>query len=168
MSDKARDEQGRYLPTHRGYTDRRPPEVVKQLTAWREGLIEDLGGNEEALSKQQLLLIDNVISIKGVILCIERYVTSHYVISQKGNLAPVLAQSYLAYCNSLERHLKDLGLERRVSDQTPSLVEVIKDISERKNYLSLRIWRPGTIGWSVSGQFLVYACIIQNGLFISN
>ena len=136
MPKKPRDEQGRWLPVYGAYSDRRPPEIVKQLTLWREGLIEDLGGTEDALSKQQLLLIDNIISIKGVILCIERYVTSHYVISQKGTLAPVLAQSYLAYCNSLERHLKDLGLERRISDQTASLADVIKDIDSKKQIKS--------------------------------
>ena len=51
------------LPAHRAH-------LLRYLSACRNGLIEDLGG-EENLSTQELILVDRCTSLLGVLRCIE-------------------------------------------------------------------------------------------------
>ena len=54
------------LPENRKYIER-------HLTAIREGLIRDLGPQEQVLTTAQAILIDRVVTKMGVVRCIEEY-----------------------------------------------------------------------------------------------
>ena len=64
---KKRDQLGRFLPTHGAFSGTKLPEVSAALGKWREALIEDLGGVEN-ISAQQMMVIENAIDIKGILL----------------------------------------------------------------------------------------------------
>ena len=135
MSEKkdkrARDKKGRFLPTHSGFAVRRPLKIRKELTIFREQYVKELAGSEDTLTAAQRTLLDRATSILGVCRCIEHYI--HEVgAMQKDKLTPVLANNYITYVNSLKRILETLGIEKKVHDETPSLVEVIKDIESKK------------------------------------
>ena len=100
------------LPEHRLY-------LLRYLSACREGLVQDFGG-EENLSTAQLILIDRSISKLGLIRCVEEHIKENSVIV-RGELAPALKKSYLAYSNSLRLDLQAVGLEQRAPEQFPTV-----------------------------------------------
>jgi len=92
------------LPENRRYIER-------HLTAIREGLIRDLGPQEQDLTTAQAIIIDRVVTKMGVIRCIEEYIRENTVLEGK-RLAPALRESYLKYSTSVTNDLKALGIKR--------------------------------------------------------
>ncbi len=92
------------LPENRRYIER-------HLTAIREGLIRDLGPQEQDLTTAQAILIDRVVTKMGVVRCIEEYIRENTVLEGK-RLAPALRESYLKYSNSITTDLRALGIKR--------------------------------------------------------
>jgi len=126
-----RNRLGRYLPTHGARAGVRLPEVSAALSKWREALIVDLGG-EENISAQQMMVIENAIDIKGILLSMISYIRRKSYVCSKGKLNPILAGNFLTYADSLRRHLCALGLERRMFDDSPVLADVVKDIIAKR------------------------------------
>ncbi len=107
--------KGRPKATHGGFsflTHGRLPEhrveLRRYLSACRNGLMEDLGGD---LSTQETILIDRCISLLGVIRCIEEYSKEQGVFNN-GKLQPALGKHYISYTNSLKQILSLLGIDR--------------------------------------------------------
>ena len=92
------------LPENRRYIER-------HLTAIREGLIADLGPQEQDLTTAQAILIDRVVTKMGVVRCVEEYIRENTVFEGK-RLAPVLRESYLKYSTSITNDLRALGIKR--------------------------------------------------------
>ncbi|MDP2914913.1 MAG: hypothetical protein Q8O91_05625 [Candidatus Aminicenantes bacterium] len=80
------------------------------LQAARDGLIEDLGPSEKDLTTAEAVLIDRAISKLSIVRCIEEYVKEEGVFKGK-ELSPVLAKSYITYCESIRRDLEALGIK---------------------------------------------------------
>jgi hypothetical protein len=98
------------LPEHRAT-------LLRYLSACRNGLIEDLGGN---LSTQETILIDRCISLLGVLRCIEEHVKEQGVF--KGcELQPSLGKHYISFTNSLKQILALLGLRKQDIDELTPL-----------------------------------------------
>jgi hypothetical protein len=126
-----RDKFGRFLPTHGAFSGTKLPEVSAALGKWREALIKDLGG-EENISASAMLIIENAIDIKGILLAMINYIRRYSSVVSKGRLNPILSANFLAYANSLQRHLCALGLERKMFDDSPQLVDVVQDIINKR------------------------------------
>ena len=110
-----RNLKGRFLPTHGAYKKIKPLKFRRYLTAIRRGLVEDLGPSELDLSMAQIILIDRVVSLLGVVISIEEH-CKETGIFKDGDLAPSLRQSYLAYNNSVRLNLQALGIQRKESE----------------------------------------------------
>ena len=91
------------IPEHRQY-------IKEYLTALREGLIRERGPLEKDLSIAQLILIDRLISLLGVIRLIEEKAKEDGVFIGK-NLIPSLRTSYIAYNNTVRLTLDKLGID---------------------------------------------------------
>jgi hypothetical protein len=112
------------LPERRSY-------LRAYLTEVREGLILDLGPTEEDLTTAQRVILDRAISKLCLIRCIEEFIKEQGVF--KGiELSPVLAQSYLSYCESLERSFRTLGIDKRKSNELLTPLEVAAEIDKSK------------------------------------
>ena len=111
------------LPENRAYVER-------YLTAVRQGLIRDLGPTEEDLTAAQIILIDRVVTKLGVIRCVEEHIRENSVMVGQ-NLAPSLKASYLAYNNSVRLDLRELGINKKQTDDITAL-EYIKQFDEKK------------------------------------
>lgn len=111
------------LPQDRAYIER-------YLTACRQGLVEDSGGDHH-LSTAKTILIDRIISKLGVIRCIEEHTLENAVMIGQ-ELAPALKASYLAYSNSIRLDLQALGLEKRSIDDGRTVQDVIKEFDQAK------------------------------------
>jgi hypothetical protein len=112
------------LPEHRRY-------ILQYLTAARMQLIRDIGGSEENLSAQQIIIIDRIISKLGILRCIEEHVRETSIM--KGHeLAPALRASYLAYSNSLRLDLQALGIDKRTADEALDLGSYIREREKEK------------------------------------
>ena len=129
--------RGGQRQTHGGYsflTTGQLPEhrvvLMRHLSSVRSTLVADLGGSEDNLSAQQIILIDRCISLLGVIRCIEEDAKEKGVF--KGDsLRPSLGKHYLSYTNSLKQILQLLGLERH-SDKPLTPLEYIDEFDKRK------------------------------------
>ena len=106
------------LPEHRRY-------ILQYLTAARMQLIRDIGGSEENLSAQQIIIIDRIISKLGILRCIEEHVRETSIM-RGHELVPALRASYLAYSNSLRLDLQALGIEKRTADEALDLGKYIQ------------------------------------------
>lgn len=115
---------------HKGYSLIKPFQVARYLSATRRALIRDIGGTEDNLSAQQVILIDGCINILGIIRSMELYISKTEVMKGQ-NLAPCLRNSYLQYRNSLHRALNLLGLDKQESDTILS-IEQLKDVVDRE------------------------------------
>ncbi|TET74984.1 MAG: hypothetical protein E3J56_01435 [Candidatus Aminicenantes bacterium] len=128
--------KGRPKATHGGFSflvsGRLPAHRVslqRYLSASRNGLIEDLGG-EENLSTQELILIDRSVSILGVLRCIEEFCKERGVF--KGDeIQPSLGKHYVSFNNSLKQILALLGLRKHDIDELTPL-EYIKQYDAEK------------------------------------
>jgi hypothetical protein len=106
-----------------------PERIKKEAVFFRDKIIDDLAGSEEKLTGAELMLLDRAVNIYGVIRKIELHIARRGVIDEKGNLAPILANNYITYVNSLRLTLRELGIKRRVEDLlTPA--ELIKEIEK--------------------------------------
>ncbi|MCK4792476.1 MAG: hypothetical protein KAV87_52590 [Desulfobacteraceae bacterium] len=129
--------KGRPKATHGGFsflTTGRLPEhrvsLQRYLSACRNGLTEDLGG-EVNMSTQELILIDRCVSILGVLRCIEEFCKEKGVF--KGDeLQPSLGKHYISYTNSLKQILSLLGIESRTEDKVLTMAELSKVIEEEE------------------------------------
>jgi len=129
--------RGRPKATHGGFsflTTGRLPEhrvsLQRYLSACRNGLTEDLGG-EVNMSTQELILIDRCVSILGVLRCIEEFCKEKGVF--KGDeLQPALGKHYISYTNSLKQILSLLGIESRAEDKVLTMAELSKVIEEEE------------------------------------
>lgn len=126
MTKPKKIDRRRIRHRHGGYTyltkatlpeDR--PHIRKYLTAIREGLIRERGPTEKDLSVAQLILIDRLISLLGIIRLIEEKAKEEGVFSGR-NLATSLKTSYIAYNNTVRLTLEKLGIEQD---------ELVRDIS---------------------------------------
>jgi len=120
MTEKRR--KGR-PPKHGGYSVIGRDELIQKtgflrryLEETRAGLVKDIGGTEDGLSEQQRVMIDRIISRLSILRLMEVYIEKAGPVHLKGgvvSLQPPLIKSYLAYCNSIDRALVALGLEKR-------------------------------------------------------
>jgi len=108
------------LPEHR-------IELRRYLSACRNGLIEDLGGN---LSTQETILVDRCVSLLGVLRCIEEDAKDKGIFDGNG-LRSSLGKHYISYTNSLKQILALLGLKKQSIDELSPL-EYIKQYDEKK------------------------------------
>ena len=106
------------LPEDRAYIER-------YLTACRQGLIDDLGG-EPNLSTAQLILIDRIISKLGCIRCIEEHTREGSVMVGQ-ELAPALKRSYLAFSNSIRLDLQALGINSKATGEPLDLGSYVQE-----------------------------------------
>lgn len=95
--------------------------IKKYLTAIREGLIRERGPTEADLSVAQLILIDRLVSLLGIIRLIEEKAKEDGVFSGR-NLTASLKTSYIAYNNTVRLTLEKLGIDKTeiVRDITPA------------------------------------------------
>jgi len=100
------------LPQHRAH-------LLRYLSASRNGLIEDLGG-EENLSAQEMILVDRCTSLLGVLRCIEEYCKEKGVFKGE-SLQPSLGKHYISFTNSLKQILALLGLRKQDIDELTPL-----------------------------------------------
>lgn len=124
--------RGGQRQTHGGYsflTTGRLPEhrthIRRYLTACRQGLIEDLGG-EPNLSIAQAILIDRIISKLGISRCIEEHTRETSVMVGQ-ELAPALKSSYLAYSNSIRLDLVALGINSKATGEPLDLGRYVQE-----------------------------------------
>ncbi len=101
------------------------------LQAARDGLIEDLGPREADLTTAQLVLVDRAISKLSAVRCIEEYIKKVGVF-KGGELNPVMAKSYITYCESIRRDLEALGISKRVGERVLSPLEIAAEIDAEK------------------------------------
>jgi hypothetical protein len=101
------------------------------LQAARDGLIEDLGPREEDLTTAQRVLVDRAISKLSVVRCIEEHVKEEGVFRGR-ELSPVMAKSYITYCESIRRDLEALGISKRAGERVLSPLEIAAEIDAGK------------------------------------
>ena len=130
--------RGGQRQTHGGYsfltTGRLPDQrviLIRYLTAVRASLVADLGGNEDNLSAQQIILIDRCISILGIVRCIEEDAKEKGVFKDD-SLRPSLGKHYISYTNSLKQILQLLGLKRRTIDDGRSVQDIIREFDRKQ------------------------------------
>jgi hypothetical protein len=112
------------LPEHRKY-------VLQYLTGAREQLVKDVGGDEQNLSAQQIIIIDRVIVKLGVLRCIEEHVKEMGVF-QHGRLNSALSKNFLGWANSVRLDLQALGLNRRAASEVLDLGKYIEQKDKEK------------------------------------
>ena len=114
---------------HRAYSLVKPLYVRRRLSAIREALIRDIGGTEDNISAQKLIILDGVISRLGIVITMEQYIRQTGII--KGHsLAPCLRHDYQTYRNSIDRALGMLGLERFEKEENLSIAELEKVVDK--------------------------------------
>lgn len=101
------------------------------LQAARDGLIEDLGPREADLTTAQRVLVDRAVSKLSVVRCIEEHVKEEGVFRGR-ELSPVMAKSYITYCESIRRDLEALGISKRVGERVLSPLEIAAEIDAEK------------------------------------
>jgi hypothetical protein len=128
---RAREARGR------GVLDGRT-RLGKALAVWRADLLDDLGG-AEAISAQQLALVDLAVRTKLLADSVDAYVLSmpSPVNKKRRQLFAVVVQRQ-ALIGQLQSLLRDLGLDRRA-----------KDVTDLAHYLATK---PPTTPTTGSGQ----------------
>lgn len=112
------------LPESRSY-------LLRYLTAAREGLIEDIGGTEEAMSTAQIILIDRCISLLGTLRLIEEHIKEVGAF-REDELHPALGKNYIAFTNSLQRILALLGIERQSAEVALTPLQLARQIDQER------------------------------------
>lgn len=128
------DGKGGLVPRHGGYSGVKPLHIRRYLTGVRERLVVSISqtGKEKDLSEQQVVLIDAVIGLLGITRCMEEHV-SEFGIMRGEKLAPCLVNGYIAYRNSIKRHLQALGISPGILaiDIEAKAKEYVERIEER-------------------------------------
>ena len=102
---------------HGGFSIKKPARVKQYATAVRKALIKDLsGGTEEDLSAQKIILIDSVVDSLVIVKMMGEYIAEQGGVMAGSSLKPCLRNSWLAYRNSIQRHLCALGLDKKDAD----------------------------------------------------
>jgi hypothetical protein len=131
---------------HGGYSLILKDEILKEhprLKAYledsRTGLVKDVAGTEEALSEQQRIMIDRIVSRLSICRLIEVYIEKYGAFRRDRlhqdrvlELEPALGQNYLAFSNSIDRALIALGLERKQIEPELTIAEVIREFDQEK------------------------------------
>lgn len=112
------------IPEHRQY-------IKKYLITIREGLIRDIGPTEQDLTTAQLILIDRLISLLGVIRLIEEKAKEDGIFRGK-DLIPSLKASYIAYNNTVRLTLERLGIDKSVGDRVLTPLEIAERIDREE------------------------------------
>ena len=112
------------VPEHRQY-------IKKYLTNIREGIIRDIGPVEKDLTTAQLILIDRLISLIGVIRLIEEKAKEDGIFKGQ-DLTPSLKQSYISYNNTVRLTLRELGIDKKIGDGAPTLEDIIAEHDEKE------------------------------------
>jgi hypothetical protein len=88
----------------------------RELQAWRNGLVDDLGG-EDQISTQRLALVDLAVRTKLQVDSVDAYLLGlpSLVDKRHRRMWPVVKERQ-SLVNQLQSILRDLGLERRVRD----------------------------------------------------
>ncbi|MFN8545729.1 MAG: hypothetical protein U0807_16205 [Candidatus Binatia bacterium] len=96
----------------------------RELAAWRDDLLRDLGGTD-AVSTQQRALVDLAVRTKLLVDSVDAYVLGmdSPVNKQKRCLHPVVRERQ-ALVNQLQSLLRDLGLDRKAAP-TETLAEYL-------------------------------------------
>ena len=112
------------VPEHRQY-------IKQYLTTIREGLIRDIGPEEKDLTTAQLILIDRLISLLGVIRLIEEKAKEDGIFRGKDLIAS-LKTSYIAYNNTVRLTLEKLGIHIRKADGVLTPFELAREVDKDK------------------------------------
>lgn len=122
-----RDKNGRFKPghpsTHKAYSKRLPLALKREAATYRLEIIKDLGGIEH-LSIAKLLLIEKAMNLYQVTRAIEDFVNANGAFKGK-KLEPVLAESYVTYCNSLRLCLREIGFERHAANSSKTVPQIM-------------------------------------------
>jgi len=121
-----RKKHGGYSFLVKGELPENRAHVERYLTAVREGLVQNLGPTEKALTTAQLILIDRITVKLGVVRCIEEYIRENTVMSGS-RLSPSLRESYLAYNNSIRLDLQALGINKRQKEAILAPYEIAEE-----------------------------------------
>ena len=118
---------------HGGFSIKKPARVKQYATAVRKALVQDIsGGTEEDLSAQKIILIDSVVDSLVIVKMMGEYIAESGGVMAGSSLKPCLRNSWLAYRNSISRHLALLGLEKSEHDNIMTPAEVAADIMKDK------------------------------------
>ncbi|KKM99934.1 hypothetical protein LCGC14_1142900 [marine sediment metagenome] len=112
------------LPEYRQY-------IKKYLTDVREGMIKDIGPEEKDLTTAQIILVDRLISLLGVIRLIEEKAKEDGVFRGR-DLIPSLKASYIAYNNTVRLTLEKLGIDKRMGDRVLTPLEIATEFDKEK------------------------------------
>ena len=112
------------IPEHRKY-------IEQYLTAVREGTIRDIGPEEKDLTTAQIVLIDRLVSLLGVIRLIEEKAREDGIFRGK-ELTPSLKQNYIAYNNTVRLTLRELGINTRKADDVLTPLQIAAKFDEDK------------------------------------
>jgi hypothetical protein len=137
---------GGYSIIHRDALLKDHPHIRCYLQECREGLIRDVAGTEEALTEQQRIMIDRLISRLSICRLIELYVERKGVFTGSGELVSCLGTNYLAFSNSIDRALTVLGIEKRAGENALSPLEYMRQYDEDKQKMERQKFPAQSIG----------------------
>lgn len=117
-------------PRHGGYTFMRSGkipedkiEIERYLTFIRQGYISDIGPTEDDLSTGQLILLDTLITLKGVNRCVE-------IEAAKAGDIRSLDERYNSRNNQIVKICLSLGIEQNSHEIELTMTELSKVIEE--------------------------------------
>jgi len=115
------------------------PRIRQYLQDTRDGLIRDIAGTEDRLTEQQRILIDRIITRLSICRLIEVYIEKHGLFRRDKlkkykvlELEPALGQNYLSFSNSIDRTLRDLGIDKKKSDEALDIKEYVEKTYGKK------------------------------------
>lgn len=117
------------------------PRVTRYLVDTRAGLVKDVAGSEDALSEQQRVMVDRIISKLAICRLIELYVEKYGAFPQmkvkgktivKMELHACLGINYLAFSNAIDRALVALGLSKKQAENVLTPLEIAAEIDAEK------------------------------------
>jgi hypothetical protein len=130
---------GGYSLIHRDALLKEHPEIRRYLQDCRDGLVRDVAGTEEGLSEQQRIMIDRIISRLSICRLVETYIEKFGPFRRDRirrekvlELEPALGVNYLAFSNSIDRALVNLGLNKRQASEALDLGRYIAAFDEKK------------------------------------
>lgn len=133
-------------PKHGGYSlicrddlVKENPHLKRYLQDARDGLVRDVAGAEDQLTEQQRIMIDRIISRLSVCRMIEVYCEKYGLFRRDRlnrqkvlELEPALGLNYLAFSNSIDRALVNLGLNKKQASEALDLGRYIQQFDEQK------------------------------------
>jgi len=143
--NKRKSKRGR-PPRHGGYSLIARDEILKDnprirqyLQDTRDGLVRDIAGTEDRLTEQQRILIDRIITRLSICRLIEVYIEKYGLFRKDKlkkykvlELEPALGQNYLSFSNSIDRTLRDLGIDKKESDEALDIKEYVEKTYGKK------------------------------------